>query len=312
FHQIKNPIALDVILSKIDSRQYKSDEQFAADIQLMLSNAKTYNMEGSQIYKDAQLLEGFFKEQYTKFIVNSGVGVDSTGPGATSVGPRTTSGPVIIEGEALESVVVQSEVYRPGDYVYISNPIDPTKPTIGQIQSTYKSSVTGSPTFTAAWFLRPDQTYQLASAKFMENEVLKTNRLESYDAQEIVGRCWVLFVKDYLRGKPKGCTDTKDVFACESRYTIDGKSTSRIKLWQGKFPDPELELYDVPLVPVRIPMFKDESGGVDHSKKRKSEDYGDSKDDVSYCYRSLILFNFIGLLFFKMGSLTFTNIRTRS
>ncbi|KAJ3009769.1 UNVERIFIED_CONTAM: hypothetical protein HDU68_002502 [Siphonaria sp. JEL0065] len=291
YFSIKNPIALDVIITKIDSLQYKSNEQFAADIQLMIRNAKTYNVEGSQIYKDAQLLDAYFRDQFAKFVVNSGVDSVGTGGSAagtppvtgTPVGPRTTTGPVIVEGEPLESITVQSEVYKAGDYVYISNPIDPSKPTIGQIQSTYKSSLTGNPSFTAAWFLRPHQTFQLASAKFMENEVLKTNRLESYDSQEIVGRCWVLNVKDYLRGKPKGCNDMKDVFACESRYTIEGKSTSKIKLWQNKFADPELEVYDAPLVPVRVPMFKEEGGGVDYSKKRRSEDYGDSsKDDLDF------------------------------
>ncbi|KAJ3084831.1 hypothetical protein HDU99_001907 [Rhizoclosmatium hyalinum] len=295
YFSIKQPIALDGILTKIDSHQYKTSDSFVADIHLMIRNAKTYNVEGSQIYRDAQSLEVFFKEQFTKYVINgtaASMAASAATAGTSTVGPRTTVAPVssIVEGEPLESVTVGTEVYRAGDYVYITNAIDPSKPTIGQIQSTYKSIVTGNPSFTAAWFLRPQQTYQLASAKFIENEVLKTNRTESYDAQEIVGRCWVLYVKDYLRGKPKGCNDIETVHPCESRYTIDGKSTSKIKLWQNKFPEPELVLYDTPLHPVRVPMFKDETVaaapatvglGVD-SKKRKSEDYGDAKDDYDY------------------------------
>ncbi|KAJ3075075.1 hypothetical protein HDU98_009254 [Podochytrium sp. JEL0797] len=292
YFSIKNPIALDVILSKIDAHQYKTDESFAADMHLMVKNAKTYNVEGSQIYRDALLLEAFFKEQFARFVVNNAGSGGARGMSVniaatpTSAGPKSASstGPPIVEGEALENVVVDGQTYRAGDYVLIKNPVDPTKPTIGQIQSTYKSVVTGKPTFTASWFLRPHQTYQLQSAKFMDNEVLKTNRLESYDAVDaIVGRCWVLYVKDYVRGRPKEAPegDLTNVFCCESRYTIEGKATSRIKLWQGKFPDPELVLYDVPLVPLRVPMFNHDAavgagGGGDHGKKRKSEDFGDS------------------------------------
>ncbi|KAJ3094187.1 hypothetical protein HK100_006246 [Physocladia obscura] len=144
--------------------------------------------------------------------------------------------------------------------------------------STYLHPVTGKPSFTAAWFLRPEQTYQLATSKFMENEVLKTNRLELYDGNDILGRCWVLFVKDYVKGKPRGA-DMKYVYPCESRYTIDGKSTSKIKLWQSKFPEPDLIAHAFPIVPVRVPMFKEDvsaaSVATDHSKKRKTDDLAD-------------------------------------
>ncbi|KAJ3266147.1 hypothetical protein HDU77_002278 [Chytriomyces hyalinus] len=283
---IKNPIALDVILSRIESLSYKSLDALTSDVQLMVRNAKTYNVEGSQIYKDADKLFAYYKQLIAKYVRTG-----SVAPAASAAAGKMENVPRG-EGEPVENVTVAGEVYNLGDFVYIVNPVDAKKPTIGQITAMYKSPTDESSLFFKAnWFLRPHQTFQLASSKFMENEVLRTNRIETYPTSDIVGRCWVLFVKDYLRGKPKGA-DMKHVFACESRYSIEGKSTAKIKLWQSKFPEPDLVAHAVPIVPVRAPLFKDESvqqprtpasvQQVDAAKKRKSEEFGDVKDDNDY------------------------------
>jgi hypothetical protein len=103
----------------------------------------------------------------------------------------------------------------------------------------------------------------------MEKEVLKSNRSYTYTVGDILGRCWVLFAKDYVRGKPKGA-DMKHVYVCEQRYTDQGKSISKIKTWRDKVP--ELELYNTPLTIKYVPsVFAKEAAvvGVVSSKKRK-------------------------------------------
>ena len=69
------------------------------------------------------------------------------------------------------------------------------------------------------WFFRPEQTIHKANTKFFPNEVLKCNQFENYQADEILGRCQVLFVKDYIRGKPKNVA-MEHVYVCESRYLL--------------------------------------------------------------------------------------------
>ncbi|KAI8613276.1 Bromodomain-containing protein [Chytriomyces sp. MP71] len=275
---IKNPIALNGILDRIDALGYKSLEAFTSDMMLMVKNAKTYNVEGSQIYIDADKLAVFFKQMIHQY-VRTDLLVPTV---ASNVGPAPTAG----EGDPLESLTIDSGVYRAGDYVYIANPVDPEKPTIAQITSIFKSTLDPleRPSFSALWFLRPQQTFQLATAKFYENEVLRTNRIETYLSVDIVGRCWVLYVKDYLRMRPKDASDMKHVYCCESRYQIEHKSTSKIKIWQqGKLPEPELVQHPELFIPARVALFKEEGGDapVTSNKKRKSEapDYNDSKDE---------------------------------
>ncbi|KAJ2737570.1 ATP-dependent DNA helicase Snf21, partial [Coemansia sp. BCRC 34301] len=51
--EIKKPIALDIMKSKITRGIYKSVSEFVADVDLMCSNAQTYNMPESYIYEVA-------------------------------------------------------------------------------------------------------------------------------------------------------------------------------------------------------------------------------------------------------------------
>ncbi|KAI8324032.1 Bromodomain-containing protein, partial [Martensiomyces pterosporus] len=51
--EIKRPISLDIMKSKISRDVYKSVSDFVSDIDLMCSNAQTYNMPESYIYEIA-------------------------------------------------------------------------------------------------------------------------------------------------------------------------------------------------------------------------------------------------------------------
>jgi chromatin structure-remodeling complex subunit RSC1/2 len=56
FKEIKQPIALDVIKKKLKRKKYTTVEQFMRDVELMFANAKQYNQDESEIYKDAVAL----------------------------------------------------------------------------------------------------------------------------------------------------------------------------------------------------------------------------------------------------------------
>ncbi|KAI9330272.1 hypothetical protein DFJ73DRAFT_97048 [Zopfochytrium polystomum] len=251
--KIKKPLALDIVRKRINAKEYKTMQEFESDLRLIAANAREYNIEGSSIYKEAVQLEKFFLA-----VIGKEAKVDE---------------PPMVEPEPLEFVEVRGEKYKAGDYVYIANPNPELKPTIGQITSTFLDSQK-HPSFVANWFLRPEQTVHKASMKFIENEVLKSNRSETYLAEDIVARCWVLFIKDYVRGKPKGA-DIKHVYACEHRYNDQGKTTSRIKQWNvpAKFKDPELELYEIPLQPVKLAsVFAADDPLATNRKRKLSED----------------------------------------
>jgi len=57
---IKKPIALDTILERIENDEYDDTEALKADLTLMTSNARKYNVKGSSIYEDATALQVHF------------------------------------------------------------------------------------------------------------------------------------------------------------------------------------------------------------------------------------------------------------
>ena len=153
-------------------------------------------------------------------------------------------------------MILTLDIQMLGDGVLIQNLNDPTKPIIGLIYEVWTDDAE-TQGFTANWFLRPEQTVHKASTKFMENEVFKTNHTEHYTVKDIEGRCAILYVRDYTRGRPPGFT-FENTFVVESRYNEQAKNFSKIKNWSVCLPDslknvePDLELFSAPIVPVRV------------------------------------------------------------
>ncbi|KAJ3209525.1 hypothetical protein HDU67_006153 [Dinochytrium kinnereticum] len=277
---IKNPVALDMIQSRIESGAYAEFDDMAADFVLLAKNAMTYNEPKSEICRDAQTIKSLFDSLLSKEIrkaaadtATAAAAAAAAAASAKAVSEAAAKAKASAKTEALPAETVtpvstlelfkkDGQEYRTGDFVYIVNPVEPEKPTIGQIMSIFPTPPPRKPptipptstiSFTANWYLRPEQTVHKATAKFMENEVLKSNRTETYTTDEVVGKCWVLFVKDYVRGRPKECKgEMKHVYVCESRYNDQAKSSARIKQWNSKLFDEDLEMYPTPIVPVKV------------------------------------------------------------
>ncbi|RKO88209.1 hypothetical protein BDK51DRAFT_39280 [Blyttiomyces helicus] len=200
YEEITHPISIKELEEKIRSRQYPSMFAFEADFMLMISNARQFNTEDSEVYNDAVELLNHFTRLTTKEDVKPV-------PIAPSPGDENT---------IIASLVHKGETYVVAD--------DSTGFGALEEGKTHPLHMYG------IFALRPDQTVQKQSAKFYENEVFKTSHTESYLSADIVGRCYVLPVRDYTRGRPHN-SDPKDVYVCESRYSANVKSTQKIKNW---------------------------------------------------------------------------------
>lgn len=59
---VTSPMALDIIKRKSKRKKYQNVDQAMQDIDLMFENAKLYNIESSQLYKDATQLQSYARE----------------------------------------------------------------------------------------------------------------------------------------------------------------------------------------------------------------------------------------------------------
>jgi chromatin structure-remodeling complex subunit RSC1/2 len=57
YQEIKTPMAMDLIKRKAKRKKYNSVDQVLKDLELMFENAKLYNLEDSQVYRDAMDLQ---------------------------------------------------------------------------------------------------------------------------------------------------------------------------------------------------------------------------------------------------------------
>ena len=145
-----------------------------------------------------------------------------------------------------------------GDWVHIRNPNDLQKPIVAQIYRMWKDS-SGQDWVNACWYYRPEQTVHRHEKFFFENEVVKTGQYRDHRIEEIVDRCFVMFITRYPKGRPRGLDPSKSVYVCEARYNEEKYTFNKIKTWASCVPDEvrekdyEMDLYDVPRKLKKLP-----------------------------------------------------------
>lgn len=203
------------------------------DVDLMFNNAKTYNKDESQIYKDAVKLQ---KE-------------------AHDIADREKKKPdtdfVMEEGRLPlpNGILHNGEVWQVGDWVHIQNANDVTKPIVAQIYRTWQDAESVQWVNTC-WYYRPEQTVHQYEKHFYPNEVVKTGQYRDHQIDEIIDRCFVMFFTRYSRGRPRKLAADKEVYVCEARYNEEKHKLNKIKTWASCLPDEvrdqdyEMDLFD--------------------------------------------------------------------
>lgn len=186
----------------------------------MFENAKLYNEDESQIYKDAVELqievhkaaEEEMKKPDTDYMMEDG------------------------RLPLPNGILHNGELYKVGDWVHIQNPNDLTKPIVTQIYRTWQDAA-GQKWVNACWYYRPEQTVHRFDRHFFENEVVKTGQYRDHQVEEIVDRCFVMFITRYNKGRPRNFPSEKEIYVCEARYNEEKFTLNKIKTWASCLPD---------------------------------------------------------------------------
>ncbi|KAM7006812.1 protein polybromo-1-like isoform 8-T8 [Tautogolabrus adspersus] len=144
----------------------------------------------------------------------------------------------------------KDSMYHVGDYVYVE-PAEPNlQPHIIYIERLWQDD-TGEKWLYGCWFYRPNETFHLATRKFLQKEVFKSDYYNKAPVSKILGKCVVMFVKEYFKLHPEGFR-SEDVFVCESRYSAKSKSFKKIKMWTMPLSSVRFVPREVPLPVVRV------------------------------------------------------------
>ncbi|XP_022095945.1 protein polybromo-1-like isoform X3 [Acanthaster planci] len=166
------------------------------------------------------------------------------------------------ETEASNGLIVNGQTYRVGDFVYVEPSEKNLKLHIVCIEKLW-SDPDGECWLHGNWYLRPNETFHLATRKFLEKEVFKSDYYNKVKiSQHVVGKCHVMSVKDYFKYKPEGFNE-EDVYTCESRYSAKAKAFKKIKIWAMPPSNVKIVPRDEPLSRVRIASVFADSQGIE-------------------------------------------------
>ncbi|KAM9134179.1 protein polybromo-1 isoform 7-T9 [Pangshura tecta] len=308
----KLPLTFDIIRKNVENNRYRRLDLFQEQMFEMLERARRMNRTDSEIYEDAVELQQFFIKirdelckngeillspalSYTTKHLHNDVekekkeklpkefeedklkreeekreaekSEDSAGGAGLSSLHRTYS----------QDCSFKNSMYHVGDYVYVEPAEANLQPHIVCIERLWEDSA-GEKWLYGCWFYRPNETFHLATRKFLEKEVFKSDYYNKVPVSKILGKCVVMFVKEYFKLCPENFRD-EDVYVCESRYSAKTKSFKKIKLWTMPISSVRFVPRDVPLPVVRVASVFANADKVEdekHTETLEDNKVGDS------------------------------------
>ncbi|KAG8184625.1 hypothetical protein JTE90_022674 [Oedothorax gibbosus] len=287
---------LDMIKRNLDKGKYKRLDRFQEDIFDVFEHVRHRSRTDSQVFEDSVELQSFFIKrrdelcrggetllspalQYTEADLQASVETlraqklpREQQESELEVKQEKEKETPRNEISTSDSAAFQNETYYVGDFVYIEPREKGMDPHIMHVEKLWRDTQ-GEQWLYGCWFYRPNETFHLATRKFLEKEVFKSDNYNSTPLNQVIGKCYVMFVKDYFKMRPSDF-DFKDVYVCESRYSAKAKAFKKIKVWNFTANDHlKLVAREEQVDAVRVPsMFKD---GFEKPKDDSNDDEPD-------------------------------------
>ncbi|KAG7478017.1 hypothetical protein MATL_G00075940 [Megalops atlanticus] len=307
----KPPLNFEIIRSNVDNGRYKRLDVFQENMFEVLEKARRLHRTDSEIFEDAVELQQFFIRirdelckngeillspalSYTTKHLHSDVekekkeklpkeleedklkreeekkeaekSEDATGGAWQSGLQRTYS----------QDCSFKDNMYHVGDYVYVEPAEQNLQPHIVCIERLWQDDA-GEKWLYGCWFYRPNETFHLATRKFLEKEVFKSDYYNKVPVSKILGKCVVMFVKEYFKLQPEGFRP-EDVFVCESRYSAKTKSFKKIKMWTMPLSSVRFVPRDMPLPVVRVASMFANAAKNEQEKQTETSEEGKGAD----------------------------------
>jgi len=161
----------------------------------------------------------------------------------------------------VDEVTYRGWSIKLADWLHLSNPDDPSKPTIAQVFKCHVSdepSKKGQPGVTACWYYRPEQTFHPAQRQFWENEVFKTSHFADHPVEDIIEKIACQFTARHIRGRPRPPSWYLGwpLYVCDSRYNDRERIFVKIKNWNSCVPEEVRKSADfMPIYPFERMVF---------------------------------------------------------
>ncbi|XP_036150298.1 protein polybromo-1 isoform X6 [Monomorium pharaonis] len=273
-------LSLDLIKRRLDRGVYKRLDRFQEDVFTCLERARRLSRTDSQPFEDSVELQAFFLRtrdevtrtgdllhspalNYTLLDLSNQVAelkrikqqqeLNLPNEEESCDGNETKDSETNTDTNNTDnggSMSFNQEVYRAGDFAYIEPTERGMEYSVVLIERLWTNADSQQMLY-GNLFYRPSETYHVASRKFLDKELFKSDAHVAVPLAKVAGRCCVLSVKDYFRMQPEGFQE-KDVFVCESRYSTKARAFKKIKVWNFDPDHLTLVPREKPLEPKRV------------------------------------------------------------
>eukprot|EP00794_Sanderia_malayensis_P006139 gene6139-6845_t len=255
----KKPLSLEIIRKLMDKSFYKRMDKLQDDIFCVLQEIRDASRTDSEMYEDSIELQTFFVTyrdalckdgqrfmspalHYTKRKLLAQIDEekkqkqnneerDDEKLGYEDTRKQSQKDELVIPPEHefsyIQEITIAGAVYRPGDFVYVH--VGKDEPHIVFIEKLWMDKL-GNTGMYCCWFYKPEETFHLASRKFLEKELFRSDHYSHLSPSKIAGRCYVMSVRDYFKFMPEGFNED-DIYVCESRYHVRTRNFKKIKTW---------------------------------------------------------------------------------
>ncbi|XP_051568786.1 protein polybromo-1-like isoform X3 [Myxocyprinus asiaticus] len=274
------PLSLETIRNNVERGHYRRLDVFQEHVFEMLEKARRLYRTDSEIFEDSVELQHFFVKirdelckngeilltpalSYTSKHLHADVDQEKREKLPQEIEEdqlkREEDSKALPEEDKVEGPVgsqwssdcsFENNTYSVGDCVYVQPAEANLQPHIVCIEKLWKDEA-GEQWMYGSWFYRPGETFHLATRKFLEKEVFKSDYSNRVPLSKILGKCVVLFVKDFFKLQPEGFRP-EDVYVCESRYTARTKTFKKIKIWSMPASTVKFVPREIPLPVVRV------------------------------------------------------------
>ncbi|KAB1264648.1 Protein polybromo-1 [Camelus dromedarius] len=262
----KPPLTFDIIRKNVENNRYRRLDLFQEHMFEVLERARRMNRTDSEIYEDAVELQQFFIKIRDELCKNGEILLSP----ALSYTTKHLHNDVEKEKkEKLPKEIEEDKLKREEEKRGCTGLAAKTSSFAAKWVVLIQN---GEKWLYGCWFYRPNETFHLATRKFLEKEVFKSDYYNKVPVSKILGKCVVMFVKEYFKLCPENFRD-EDVFVCESRYSAKTKSFKKIKLWTMPVSSVRFVPREVPLPVVRVAsVFANADKGDDEKNTDNSED----------------------------------------
>ncbi|XP_041985190.1 protein polybromo-1 isoform X2 [Aricia agestis] len=263
-------ISLDLIKRRLDRGLYRRLDHFQQDMFAVFERARRLSRTDSQIFEDSVELQTYYTQQRDLLCRNtlSSPALSFTTDHITTSVELVKQCKLLQENDDEEETRSSTEEsmqgggapaqsqYGKGDFVYVAPDRGHKEPQVVQVERVWTNADGAHMVYVNVYY-RPQETFHVRTRKFLQQEIFKTETHRNVPLDAIVGRCYVMNVKEYFKFRPEGYAD-KDVYVCESRYNTKHRWFKKIKVWEGAEKEATLVPREVPLEPNRtVSVFRE-------------------------------------------------------